>query len=325
MRHFKPHFSTSTKQDQNILNFVYKDVQIPDTRLEIKRTFNVNSQQPLDDVIETVLSSSRAKSLDAGGDALDDMASAASDIVKNAQPKNKIDEILYKIFNFKPNPNPDAFFNATRAKALTVFCVRMAYIVARALTRTFVEGKLGEFAIQKVNDQFKNGKLYNWFKEQVDRAYKLHPEYKPIYIEEFRKTSQWNRFRSEWLDKTRPQVIRRMSLQTLYTVLYCLSLESNLPFAFLYEIPTRIVLAYLGIRLGIGSINDVVIDFEGNTIALGVSYTKLGYELCYPELICRREDGKLVRVDLQEVPPELYAITKEDIEEVEKEGIKLPQ
>lgn len=325
MRHFRPKFSTPLKQDQNILNFVYKDVQIPDTRPEIKQTFKVNSQQHLDDVIETVLSSSRARSLISDGDALDDMASAASDIVNNAKPKNKIDEILYKIFNFKPSSDPGAFFNATRAKALTVFCVRMAYIVARALARSFVEAKLAEFAAQKVDKQFKNGKLYNWFKEQVDRAYKLHPEYKPMPIEEFKKTSQWNRFRSEWLDKTRPQVIRRMSLQTLYTVLYCLSLESNLPFAFLYEIPTRIVLAYLGVRLGIGSINDIVIDFEGNTIALGVSYTKLGYELTYPELLCKREDGKMVRVDLQEVPPELYAITKEDIEEVEKEGVKLKQ
>lgn len=326
MRRFIRGISTSTKEDQHILNFIHKDVEIPDVQVKINRGLKVSSQQPLDDVIETTLDYAKVKHLDSeGGGLFDTLSKASGEIVRNATPKNKLDEILFKIFHFEPNPDPNAWFNVTRAKSLTLLCVRCAYIIGRAMIRTFVEGQLEKFAAQKIDNRFKNGRLYNWFREQVGRAYQLHPEYKPISAQEFAKTSLWDKYRSEWLDKSRPQVIRRMSLQTLYTIIYCLSLESALPFAYLYEIPVRIILSYMGIRLGIGSINNLVVDFEGSSLALGVTYTKLGYELVYPELICRREDGKLVRVDLPDVPKELYAITQEDINEIEKEGIKLKE
>ena len=121
----------------------------------------------------------------------------------------------------------------------------------------------------------------------------------------------------EEANKTRSQIIKQLSERSLTLIVLLLVTLIPLPLASLYTIPAKIILAYLGCRLVVGgSINTLVVDHEGNSLVLGVSFTRVGFELVNPELFVRRtDDGKLVRVELPAVPRELYAISRDDLED----------
>lgn len=84
----------------------------------------------------------------------------------------------------------------------------------------------------------------------------------------------------------------------------------------LYAIPAKILLGYLGFKLATGSISQLAVDFEDETLMMGITLTKYCYEMTNVELVVRRNDGKMVRVDLPEIPKHLYLPNRKEVQEI---------
>ena len=180
---------------------------------------------------------------------------------------------------------------------------------------------LNKFTAAKISQYFNQGKLYRWMNLQISEIYRKHPEYRPMNIEQFKKTGRWERLTGEWRDKTRSQQIRRLSNRLLVIILGILLSRLKLPMADLYSIPARILLAYMGCKLAVGSINNLVVEHEGNSILIGLTLTRAGLELTNAQLLVKRNDNKMVHVDIPRIPPELYMISKKDVENHRDESI----
>ena len=331
----------SLREEQYIINFLSKGLDIDGNlpELEKPKDLKIDPRQNLSDIMDTVERYIEVKNLDDGGRYDDDKKASLEELMKiadqglkdrdtnirhqlvlDAKPRDIADKIFFKIFDVKPNKDPNAWLNVWRAKSITVFLTKLSKFVLKALLKRFINLKLEQFAATKIDEHFRNGVLYDWFTDQIYSIYERYPDYRPVTLEEFKKTGIWERNAAKWRDRTRSQILKHLTDRSFLLIILLLVTMIPLPLASLYSIPARIILAYLGCRLAVGgSINTLVVDHEGNSLVLGVTFTRVGFELTNPELFVRRiDDGKLVRVDLPPVPRELYAISKDDLEDFER-------
>ena len=216
--------------------------------------------------------------------------------------------------------------NYTRAIGVRKFLMSGVIVIIKQFTKIFIRYNMKKLAVSQISKNFRNGKLYNWIGQEIQKVYDTNPDYRSVPMSEFVKTSIWFRNAAEWRDKNKTQIIRQLSKHTFTAVLTILCSKVPLPGNFLYTIPARIILAYVGCSLAVGSIYSLVVQYERESLLVRVTFTKYGFELSDPELFVRRKsDGKLVRVILPDIPKELYAITKEDLNQYEKEGLDLEQ
>ena len=325
---FKSYSSVSHKHDKEIMKYLYKDIQIDDDSQDLDKDFSkglkIDNTQRLDDIVGAVLDFVESKGLSDKAPVQMSKKEAlgmAADltrigIAKQMEKAGPIDKFFYKIFEIKPSKDPNAWLTPLRAKSITYFLTKITQIAILHLFSMFVHTKLDRFTAMKISESFRSKKLYRWMTMQIKEIYRKYPQYRPMSIDQFKKTRLWSRFTAEWRDKTQNQRIRRLSKRML--VIIILILVKKLPFpsplTSLYCIPARIILAYLGCQLAVGSINTIVIEHEGNSIIMGLTLTRFGLELVHPQLVVMRNDGKMVNVDLPRIPLELYAITKQDID-----------
>lgn len=314
--------SISPQRDKKALKFLYKTYpelkDIPRIKNLKDDTFHINDANPnLDDIISSVEKQYKVK----------DLIREIPDDIENFDheyaPPNRdrwYIKFLWKLYNFiQPTKDTDKEFElAVRFRTIMVLATKFIVIaVVRHFIKVFVNYNLEKLAVSKLDKHFNNGRLVAWFDKEIEKVYKANPDYKPLSIEEFKKTTTWQRNAAEWRDKTKKQIIKRMSHRVFTATILLLCTRIPLPFSFLYSIPARIALAYVGCRLAIGSINTMVVAHNGNSLCLGVSFTKLGFEIVNPELFVRRKsDDKIVRVELPKVPYELYDYTEKELKEI---------
>lgn len=328
MKPFKTYSSVSTKRDKMMNDFLTKGVQIP----ELKRK-SVTPKIP-----KKVNLNKLAKAIQDNYD--------LKDIVYNNDPTQTdwpdrvpdehidpnadfIEKTGWKIFRFQPSLDPDAkFFTYKRAVALRILATRFAVSISTYLQGLFVNFKTVNFTQQKISQYFHDGEVYNWFTENINNIYKQHPEYRPVPIEEFKQTGIWERGAAEWREKTKDQILHRLPRRILGGIVLFLCGRINPPYYInniVVSVAVRLLLGYLGINMILGSVYTLVLEHEGNSVILGITLTKYGAEMTQPELVVRRRDNdKLVRVDMPKVPLDLYLIRQSDLDACEKyEGMDL--
>jgi hypothetical protein len=322
MSHFKTISSISPHDDDIVLEYLKKQCPISQDIPPIKNAYkyNNNPNSNLDDIIGAVQDQYDLKELIRE---IPDDLDKLEDGQFPEDRKNFITKFLWKLYKVKPKDDTDKAFNYAIIKRR--FLVNTTWLLGRLLVfrlvKMFIELNLQKCYVNKLDKHFHNGKLTDWLDNQIQSVYDKNPDYQPLSIEEFKKTSIWQRNVAEWRDKTKKQVIRRLTKRSLTIILFILVGKIPTMYSTFFAIPTRLVLAYLGVRLAVGSINTMVVSHNGNSVIIGLSLTRYGFELNNLELFVRRKsDGKIVRVELPDVPKEIYALTKEDIKEFEKEN-----
>lgn len=295
----------SHSKDDQIFKLLSKDIKIPEDSRELQKEnqdLKIDTTSNLDNIVGATLDYAKQKNLVPPPD--------------KRVPQDFMDEILFKMIKFKPNKS--GWLNEARARALSILVPRIIKFMLVRLLSIFINSNLQKLAETKVNKHFNNGKLYHWFENTIEQVYRKHPEYTNVTIHEFKKEGIWQQNAAEWRDKTKAQIIRRLTHRSITIIIMILVCKLPLPFRFLsslYAIPARILLAYVGCRLATGSINHFAVDFGNDTLILGISLTRVGFEIVQPELVVRRRiDGKIVRVELPDVPTSLYYPTKEEVE-----------
>jgi hypothetical protein len=329
MSHFKTISSISTHNDKVVLEYLKNKYPIPKDfpRIKNAKTIQYNPNTKLDDIIGAVEDQYKVKDLIRQvPDDIEEISDHPGALSK--QNRNFITRFLWKVFAVQPKNETDKAFN--RAVKMRTFLVTTTWVIARMvifrLVRMFVEFNLQKLYVNKLDKHFHNGALTDWLDKQIQSVYDSNPDYVPLTIEEFKKTTIWQRNAAEWRDKSNKQIIRRLSKRSLTVILLILVGKIPSVYSTFFDIPARIALAYLGVRLSMGSINTMVVSHNGNSVILGLSFTRYGFELNNPELFVRRKsDGKIVRVELPDIPKELYLPTKEDIKEFEKENKSIDQ
>lgn len=318
MSHFKTISSISTHNDKVVLEYLkelYPDLEDMPLNKSLKN-HNIPINPKLDDIIGATLDNIKEKDLAMRlPSSLDDLPPRVG------PPRNMLNRFLWKNIKIQPNSAEGAWFNTARALGLRTVLTSLSALVIWHLLKVFGVICFKKYAKTHLNENFRNGALAKWFNAQLEKIYREHPNYTNLRITEYRKTGRFNKNMAEWRDKTAKQIIRKIPKKTFDIVLHSLCKRIPLPGAFLYSIPAKLILAYMGVSIASGSLHYFLLEFHGSTVIIGLTITRLGFELCDPHVFVKRvNDGKIVKIDLPKVPPELYKITKQDILQFKKEG-----
>ena len=230
--------------------------------------------------------------------------------VKGPTPKlNRLDG------QYNPSPDPKPKMSKDEAaKVLLTFTVK---ILLGHLITLFVDLQLSKFTVNTIRKNQKNKKLFKYINSQVDLIYHKHPDYTSCNAEEFMKSSIFDYMISEWREKTakeRLQLLSYKSIDALITVL--ISDIVPIPGSSTLAIPVKMVLSYLGVRGIIGSLYNIALEIDGNTISFGVDLRPNGFLLTNLILYTFNQDKKLIGTYLPDPPEHYYQITDEDIDEI---------
>ena len=83
--------------------------------------------------------------------------------------------------------------------------------------------------------------------------------------------------------------------------------------------PIEMMLTYIGIDIGYGSLYNMLVELEGNSIVLGVSYVREGFKLSNLVLYCEGDKEKVYRKKLPDPPRSSYKLTVHDAKKILQE------
>ena len=198
----------------------------------------------------------------------------------------------------------------------TIVAVLTKFFIGHFIT-LFVDTKLSEFAVRTIHRHKRNKPLFDFIQHQVDQVYRKHPDYTPCNAQQFMKTSIFDYFLSEWRDKTnkeRAKLFAYRSLDNAITIV--VGDVIPLPGSAVLAVPIKMALTYCGCDIGLGSVYNIAVELDGNTIAFGVNYRPVGFTLTNIILYTFNKEGKLIGNHLKNPPENLYQITKDDAEKI---------
>lgn len=201
-------------------------------------------------------------------------------------------------------------------RKLLYICVKLA--VGNWINK-FVDTKLNELTISTINKHKGNKKLYEHIVKDIEKVAKSNPSFTKCSPEQFKETSIWNYFLSEWRGLTAKQFIKRVGYEYIDQMISLIAADlvplpgSNI----LLTTPCKMMMTYLGINLGVGAVYHIVVDIEGYTVSMGISFTKLGFIISDMRLYLFRQPGnKLVVKELPDPPRELYEIDLKEAKDI---------
>ena len=198
----------------------------------------------------------------------------------------------------------------------TIVAITAKLLIGHFVT-LFVDTKLSEFAVKTVRKHQRNKPLFDFVQRQVDHIYKKNPEYKPCNAQQFMDTSIYDYFMSEWRDKTAKERAKLFGYKSLDNAINIIVGDVvPLPGSSLLGIPIKMALTYCGCDIGLGSVYNIAVEIDGNTIAFGVNYRPVGFTLTNLILYTFDGDGKLIGNHLKNPPEKLYQITRDDAEKI---------
>lgn len=205
----------------------------------------------------------------------------------------------------------------SKAEAVKTIVAVMAKLFIGHFITLFVDTKLSEFAVKTIHKHQRNKPLFDFVQRQVDKVYRDHPDYTPCNAKAFMDSSIFDYFLSEWRDKTakeRTKLFAYRSLDNAITIV--VGDVVPLPGSSVLAIPLKMALTYCGCDIGLGSVYNIAVEIEGNTIAFGVNYRPIGFTLTNLILYTFNKEGKLIGNHLENPPERLYQITKDDAEKI---------
>ena len=205
----------------------------------------------------------------------------------------------------------------TKAEAVKTIVAVMAKLFIGHFITLFVDTKLSEFAVRTIQKHQRNKPLFDFVQRQVDSVYRNHPDYTPCNAQQFMDSSIFDYFLSEWRDKTakeRAKLFAYRSLDNAITI--AISDAIPLPGSSVLAVPFKMALTYCGCSIGLGSVYNIAVEVDGNTIAFGVDYRPIGFTLTNLILYTFNGEGKLIGNHLKNPPERLYRITKDDAERI---------
>lgn len=205
----------------------------------------------------------------------------------------------------------------TKEEAVKTMVAVMAKLFIGHFITLFVDTKLSAFAVRTIQKHQRNKPLFDFVKRQVDDVYRKHPDYTPCDAQAFMDSSIFDYFLSEWRDKTakeRAKLFAYRSLDNAITI--AIGDVVPLPGSSVLAIPFKMALTYCGCDIGLGSVYNIAVEVDGNTIAFGVNYRPIGFTLTNLILYTFNGEGKLIGNHLKNPPEKLYRITKSDAEQI---------
>lgn len=215
----------------------------------------------------------------------------------------------------QPNPSPNPGMSKEEAaKTLLKFTAK---ILLGHLITLFVDIQLSKFTVNVIRENQKNKRLFKYIKSQVDLVYHKHPDYMSCSAEEFSKSSIFNYMIAEWREKTakeRAKLLAYKSIDSLITIV--VSDIVPIPGSSTLAIPVKMVLSYIGVRGIIGSLYNIALEIDGNTISFGVDLRPDGFLLTNLILYTFNPEKKLIGTYLPDPPEHYYQITQDDIDDI---------
>lgn len=299
MSYFKADTSVLTKDEKEIAKLILNKAEIEpeEVKLEKRLSPKMNNIE-FDKFIKDISSNDNIKNLT---------------VQDWKYPIDAVMLFVYDHFPLKPiENNPNTIQTPRMVKNIKKACALSTRLVLRSLFSLIVGIPLTNFTVSRINKHMKNKALYNWMMGHINKVYTDHPEYSPVSIPTFKKANVFQKIVSEWRDTTIKEDLSNLSDKAFDTFLMVIC--ERLPFyaGFLYAIPAKMLLTYLGCRMGVGSIYTLVVDIEGNSVTLGLCFTRLGFILSAPKLYVSKDHRKLVRVNLPEIPRSIYSTSVKD-------------
>lgn len=216
---------------------------------------------------------------------------------------------------YSPNPPPQP--QMTKGEAAKIILVFTSKLLLGHLITLFVDMQLSKFTVNVIRENQKNKKLFRYIKSQIDLVYHKHPDYVSCSAEEFSKSSIYDYMISEWREKSnkeRAKLLAYKSIDALITVI--VSDIVPVPGSSTLAIPVKMLLSYMGVRGIIGSLYNIALEIDGNTISFGVDLRPDGFLLTNLILYTFNAEKKLIGTYLPDPPEHYYQITNDDIDEI---------
>jgi len=270
-------------------------------------TFSCVGIHESDDLVQFI----KNKALDsAGAPELKSLKSFQQQQGQNPQPQNPPQQGNGGSGWIKQNPQ-------TKEEAVkTIVAISAKLLIGHFIT-LFVDTSLSKFAVRTVRKHQRNKPLFDFIQHQVDMVYKKHPDYTPCNAKKFMDTSIFEYFLSEWRDKTAKEKAKLFAYRSLDNAITIVVGDIiPLPGSSVLAIPIKMALTYCGCDIGLGSVYNIAVEINGNTIAFGVNYRPIGFTLTNLILYTFNGQNKLIGTHLKNPPEKLYQITTADAEKI---------
>ena len=214
-----------------------------------------------------------------------------------------------------PTPNPTP--KMSKEEAAKVLVEFTAKLLLGHLITLFVDIQLSRFTVNVIRKNQKNKRLFNYINNRVDLVYRQHPDYTPCKAEDFMKTSLFQYMLAEWREKTAKERLKLATYKTIDAMITReIALVVPIPGSATLAIPVKMVLSYCGVRGVIGSLYNIALEIDGNTISFGIDLRPDGFLLTNLILYTFNQDHKLIGTYLPDPPEHYYQITDKDIDEI---------
>lgn len=205
----------------------------------------------------------------------------------------------------------------SKEEAVLVLAKVGAKILLGHLIVLFVDIKLSQYTVSVVRENKRNKKLFDFINSQVDMIYRKHPEYTSCNAQEFMKTSIFQYMLAEWREKSAKERAKLLGYKSIDA--FITGLVTNLvpiPGSTILAIPVKIVMSYCGVRGIIGSLTNIALEIDGNTISFGLDVGPNGWVFSNLILYALNPEKKLIGIPLKDPPEAYYQVTNKDIEEI---------
>lgn len=279
---------------------------------------------------------------------------------QNSPNMPKPDEIKTKNFGLfnpekvKHDENGYPIFTPAQDEILDFIFKGYVYGYVLGLINMGVSIALDRFSIGKIQENLHNKELISYLDKQVETVYTKHPNYRKCTREQFRKSSMFNYFMSEFRDKKKKDVAKK-----LFKEFADKAIEYNLiPFfldkvfskykigmikppinprtgkpgkpgkvikigtlktlKYLFSKPFKIIANRAGFSFGLGSVYEQAIMYRGTILFIGLDFGPAGFQFVNLRVLSVKEDGKLVQTQIRDVPKRLMTPSKDSFTNIMK-------
>ena len=270
----------------------------------------------------------------------------------------KSDDVKAKnfgIFNpekIKHDENGYPVFTAAQSEILDFIFKGYLYGYVLGLVNMGVAIALDRFSIGKIQENLHNKELIEYLDKQVEDVYAKHPNYRKCTREQFRKSSMFNYFMSEFRDKRKKDLAKK-----LFKEFADKAIEYNLmPYLldkffskygigvikppinpmtgragapgrvikkgtiktlkYLFTKPFKILCNRAGYSFGLGSVYEQAIMYRGTILFIGLDFGPAGFQFVNLRVLSIKENGKLVQTQIKDVPMHLMTPSKDSFRDI---------